>query len=299
MYGHMIDKSQPYGNQWRKIRALVHNSLNIKAARTYVPYQDLENKAMLLDLLDDPLRFLDHIRRYTNSLTTQMIFGFRTIDTDDSRLKQLYHVCILLTHGLEGVLTCSPQNFEGFSEVCGSQTAALLETFPVLRHLPDILLPMRRRCQELHRTEYNLYVGLYDETRQRLRAGKAKPCFCVDLVRAQDKDGFSDGIAGYVSGSLLEAGSDTTAATLSGFMQALLIYPEVVKAAQREIDQVCGDRLPDLNDLPSLQYIRGCMKESLRWCPTDLLGVPHSVIRDDEFMGYKIPKGASVIYNVW
>ena len=97
MYRHVIDKSQPYGNQWRKIRALVHSSLNIKAARTYVPYQDLENKAMLLDLLDDPLRFLDHIRRYTNSLTTQMIFGFRTIDTDDPRLKQLYHVCILWT----------------------------------------------------------------------------------------------------------------------------------------------------------------------------------------------------------
>lgn len=271
----------PYGNQWRKIRALVHNSLNIKAARTYVPYQDLENKAMLLALLDDPVRFLDHIRRYTNSLTTQMIFGFRTIDPDDPRLKQLY------------------RSFDGFSEASGSQTAALLETFPALRHLPDILLPMRRHCQELHRAEYNLFVGLYDETRQRLRAGKAKPCFCVDLVRAQDKDGFSDGIAGYVSGSLLEAGSDTTAATLSGFMQALLIYPEVVKAAQTEIDRVCGDRLPDLNDLSALQYVRGCMKESLRWCPTDLLGVPHSVTRDDEFMGYKIPKGASVIFNVW
>lgn len=95
MYGHIIDRNQPYGNQWRKIRALVHNSLNIKAARTYVPYQDLENKAMLLALLDDPVRFLDHIRRYTNSLTTQMIFGFRTIDPDDPRLKQLYRVCVL------------------------------------------------------------------------------------------------------------------------------------------------------------------------------------------------------------
>lgn len=84
-----------------------------------------------------------------------------------------------------------------------------------------------------------------------------------------------------------------------GFVQALLIFPEVVKAAQAELDRVCGDRLPDLNDLPELPYIRGCMKESMRWMPTGILGVPHAVTRDDEYMGYKIPKGAAVMWNVW
>jgi hypothetical protein len=57
-----------YGETWRMIRKVVHNNLNIKAARTYVPYQDLENKAMLVGLLDKPDLFIDHIRRYTSSL---------------------------------------------------------------------------------------------------------------------------------------------------------------------------------------------------------------------------------------
>jgi len=48
-----------------------------------------------------------------------------------------------------------------------------------------------------------------------------------------------------------------------------------------------------------LQYIRGCVKESMRWMPTAILGVPHAVIKDDEYMGYKIPKGAGVMWNVW
>jgi hypothetical protein len=74
------------------IRKIVHNNLNIKAARTYVPYQDLENKAMLIGLLEKPDQFIDHIRRFTNSLTTQMIFGFRTISTEDPKLKQLFSV---------------------------------------------------------------------------------------------------------------------------------------------------------------------------------------------------------------
>ena len=78
-----------------------------------------------------------------------------------------------------------------------------------------------------------------------------------------------------------------------------MLFPEVVKAAQEELDRVCGDRFPTMDDEPNLPYIRGCVKESMRWMPTDILGVPHAVIRDDEYMGYKIPKGAGVMWNVW
>ena len=102
-----------------------------------------------------------------------------------------------------------------------------------------------------------------------------------------------------MSGSLLQAGSETTAAILIGFFQAMLLFPQVAKKAQEELDRVCGDRIPDLNDVPDLPYIRGCMKESLRWMPAAVLGVPHCVIQDDSYMGYHIPKGATVIFNVW
>jgi cytochrome P450 len=79
----------------------------------------------------------------------------------------------------------------------------------------------------------------------------------------------------------------------------MVLFPEVAKTAQAELDQVCGDRLPTLEDGPNLPYIRSCVKESLRWMSTNILGVPHAVIEDDEYMGYRIPKGAGVICNVW
>ncbi|KAF1914656.1 cytochrome P450 [Ampelomyces quisqualis] len=270
-----------YGDTWRMVRKIVHNNLNIKAARTYVPYQELENKAMLMGLLEKPDLFFDHIRRYTNSLTTQMIFGFRTTSIDDPKLKQLFH------------------GFEKFSNVVGTQTAALLDLFPILRRLPDMVLPLRRYAKELHKKELELYVGHWLDVKKAIKEKTARPSFCIDLVRAQDAEGFSDLLAGYVSGSLLEAGSDTTAATLVGFVQAMLLFPNVAKAAQEELDRVCGDEFPTLDDMPDLPYIRGLIKESLRWMPTDILGVPHAVIRDDEYMGYTIPKGAGVMWNVW
>ncbi|KAI0390715.1 cytochrome P450 [Xylariaceae sp. FL0594] len=270
-----------YGETWRTVRGIVHNSLNIRASRVYVPYQDLENKAMLLAMLDRPARFFDHVRRYTTSISTQLIYGFRTADEHDPKFHQLIH------------------NIERWSELTGSQSAALLNVYPILRRLPDLFLPMRRYAKQLRQKEYDLFVGHYLTAKTKLKKGTAKPCIASDVVRAQDQLHFNDHLAGYICGSLLEAGADTSASILIGFIQALLIFPEVGKLAQEEVDQVCGDRIPDLNDVPDLPYIRGCIKESMRWMPTVILGIPHAVTRDDEYMGYRIPKGAAVMYNVW
>ncbi len=77
---------------WRLIHKMMHNTLNIKNAVAYVPYQDLENKNMLLGLLERPDDFVMHLRRYTSSLTTQMVYGFRTISTEDTRMLQFFSV---------------------------------------------------------------------------------------------------------------------------------------------------------------------------------------------------------------
>ena len=113
-------------------------------------------------------------------------------------------------------------------------------------------------------------------------------------------ENFYDDLAGYISGSLLEAGSDTTAAILYGFIQALLVWPEVQRKAQEEIDRVVGsERLPTIDDYPSLPYIRCCIKESLRWMPTVILGVAHEALKEDTYLGYRVPQGATIINNVW
>lgn len=108
----------------------------------------------------------------------------------------------------------------------------------------------------------------------------------------------TDDQAAYTSGSLLQGGLGSTTETLTGFVKAMMTFPNVVKAAQDELDRVCGHRMPELDDAPELPYVRGCVKESLRWMPASPLGIPHALTRDDEYMGYRLPKGATVIYNV-
>lgn len=262
---------------------MIHGLLNISAAKSYVPYQVLENKQMLYEMLTQPDGFLYHIRRYSNALTTTMVFGWRTPTYEDEKMKQLF------------------QGFSEFAEMTLTPGAAFADFFPWMRYLPDFLLPVRKRAKELHKKEKALYLSHWLKVKEEIKNGTSKPCFCEEMAAIQKREGFDDDQAAYISGTLLEAGSDTTSSTLYAFIQAMLLYPDVQQKAFEEVQRVVGpDRMPTMEDEMNLQYIRACMKETLRWMPTTILGaVPHAVTQDDYYEGYLIPKNAGVVNNVW
>lgn len=264
-------------------RKLVHTLLNVASAKSYVPYQVLENKQMLYEILKQPENVLNAVRRYSNSLTTAMTFGWRTHSNDDPKMQQLF------------------SGFEEFAVINQTGTAALIDFYPILRSLPDFLVPIRALARKLHTKEKELYRGHWLKAKESITNGTAKPCFCVDLAKTQKAEGFDDDQAAYISGTVLEAGSDTTSSTVYAFVQAMVLYPEIQKKAQADIDAVVGSgRLPDMDDWDSLHYVRCIMKESLRWMPTTILGaVPHAVTKDDTYMGYHIPAGAGIMNNVY
>lgn len=56
-------------------------------------------------------------------------------------------------------------------------------------------------------------------------------------------------------------------------MLAITVFPDVLKAAQEELDRVVGkDRLPTFEDEERLPYIKAMVKETLRWRPVAVLG---------------------------
>ena len=76
--------------------------------------------------------------------------------------------------------------------------------------------------------------------------------------------------------------------------------PDVQKKAQAELDAVIGtSRLPEFSDEDSLPYIRALIKELLRWRSVVPLAIPHCSVEEDQYRGYRIPKGSIVIANVW
>ena len=74
------------------------------------------------------------------------------------------------------------------------------------------------------------------------------------------------------------------------------MFPAVQATAREELDLVLGTgRLPNIEDLASLPYIQAIYMEALRWAPVLPLGVPHRSISADEYEGYYIPAGTTVI----
>ena len=74
----------------------------------------------------------------------------------------------------------------------------------------------------------------------------------------------------------------------------MALHPNAQKRAQEEIDGIVGrDRLPTMNDRPSLPYVEALYREVLRWRPSGPLSFPHAAVSDDIYKGYYIPKGTN------
>ncbi|KAH0219980.1 cytochrome P450, partial [Aureobasidium melanogenum] len=273
----------PYTPLWRKLRKVTHSLLSIKAARNYDPYQETERKQMLDEILINPNDVFSSLQRYTTSLTATLLYGWRSPSTADPRLHKLDDELAALQAAL------------------GTTAAALLDAFPIMRFLPDSLLPIKNRVHRALQMGHDVHMENWYAVKEKIKNGTLGHCMSIGLARAQDKDNITDVEAAYAVGNIFEGGMETTAATLYAFIQAMLLIPEVQTKAQEEIDRVVGPgRLPVMADAANLPYIRRCVKELVRWFPVAPLGaVPHACTQDDEYMGYKIPKGAPVILNAW
>jgi cytochrome P450 len=120
------------------------------------------------------------------------------------------------------------------------------------------------------------------------------------LIAAQDEDGsqMSDRQLRDEVITLFLAGHETTALTLSWAWYLLAQNPEVEKNFHAELDEVIGDRLPTVGDLPLLRYTEAIAKESMRLYPP-AYGVGREAIKDFELGGFRIPARSQLFMFQW
>lgn len=90
------------------------------------------------------------------------------------------------------------------------------------------------------------------------------------------------------------AGHETTSNALSWTFRWLSLNPGARDRMFAEIDEVVGDRTPDMEDVERLPWTRAVIEESMRLTPPVFL-VGRKAREDDEIGGYRIPAGASVM----
>ncbi|GFP87441.1 flavonoid 3' 5'-hydroxylase [Phtheirospermum japonicum] len=84
------------------------------------------------------------------------------------------------------------------------------------------------------------------------------------------------------------------------FLSALLEERKIDGSSQQELDSVVGqNRLVTESDLAQLTFLQAIIKETFRLHPSTPLSLPRIAQESCEVNGYFIPKGSTLLVNVW
>ncbi|KAI0311926.1 cytochrome P450 [Amylostereum chailletii] len=262
--------SSPYNGFWRKWCKIQHVGMSGRASLAYREHQTLEATVLLRDMYRDVAGYQTDVQRFAASVVLCISYGRRAASMQD-----------------EAVVF----NVNAINEFQRAPGKYLVDAWPLLLWLPRPLQWFRHEADRKRTEDSKFYLSLVQEVRQRMDAGKAKESMTSRALQS-GYEGLSDIELAYVLAAPFGAGVDTVFA-------AMLFYSKTQKA-QAELDRVVGrDRLPTFEDMVTLPYVGAYIKELERWRPVVPLAVPHSVIRDDDFEGYQIPKGTTVYANIY
>ncbi|KAH7303794.1 putative cytochrome P450 [Stachybotrys elegans] len=278
----------PYGDRWRLIRKVMHLILGTRVKDVFMPLQDVESKQLIWEYLQAPEKWYIANARYANSVIRNVVFGVRS-RLDDPETKLLFETIEAFLASAQGGV-------------------ATVDAFPSLAKLPVFLQWWRPYGErEFQKVKSSVSPnGIQDGTRssaQKVGGWRRTGVLRKRLLESKEAQTMDETQKLFVCGTLLEAGSDTSRATVGNLLAAAATYPDWAKTAQKQLDDVCGsngERLPSWDDKDSLPYITAVVKEAFRWRPNITeIGVPVVLTKDDEYEGYKFPKGTVFTFNAW
>ncbi|TVY82299.1 Cytochrome P450 monooxygenase patI [Lachnellula suecica] len=270
----------PYSDRWRAIRKVMHSILNKQNAPIYAPYQDVESKHLLYDYLRTPNKWYTANQRFANSVIMSVVFGKR-MELDNPQIQELLETTSEILEAVQ-------------------PGASLADALPILENLPKPLQWWRPRAQRAFEKCKRVYKREVDELKGRMKAGTARDCYATRFMSSPEASKFGETQLLFSLGSIMEAGSDTSRMAISQIICAAVLDASWVRTARAALDVVCGsnaERLPEFSDRPKLRYLTAVVKEGFRWRPIAPIGFPTMLIQDDEYEGYRFPKGTIFTWN--
>ncbi|KAK5990623.1 Cytochrome P450 monooxygenase aneD [Cladobotryum mycophilum] len=263
----------PTGQRWRIHRRILSAFCNIRTSPRYRPLYDAESKRLLREIFHGA-DFFDFFRHYFARILFALTYGKRVTGSKDPDAHDILEI-------VDVVL-----------EEAGRSSAQ--EAFPILNSLPSALAPWKRHARLL----YERHSRLFDDHMNTALASKSWN-FCKQALRLKVSGEVERMELNFILGNIPEA-THSGSMVLRVFIMANILYPDAVRWVQEEIDRVVGpDRLPGFDDMAKLPHLNAYLLEVMRWRPITPAGMPHASFQDDEYMGYRIPKGTTVVPNHW
>ncbi|XP_019174303.1 PREDICTED: isoflavone 2'-hydroxylase-like [Ipomoea nil] len=176
--------------------------------------------------------------------------------------------------------------------------------------LTKVFRSLEKRFVKVQRSRDAFMQDLIEDCRKKIAEnistgedteGKKKS-FVQVLLKLQENEPeyYQDEIIRGLMSVMLAAGTETSAGTMEWGLSLLLNHPEILKAAQKEIDDLTGQkRLIQESDLGNLPYLHCILNEIMRMFPAGPLLVPHESSEECTVGGYRVPAGTMLMINVY
>jgi cytochrome P450 len=184
------------------------------------------------------------------------------------------------------------------------QSINLLNTYISNRINNPLMAPVwipTPRNQQFHRDRKTLDDIIYKIIADRRLHPEADDDLLAMLMNARDEDtgeGMTDLQLRDEILTLFLAGHETSATSLCWILILLSQHPDQMARAKAEVQEALGDRLPNLEDLAKMPYLRRVIDEALRLYPPAWI-VGRKALEDDTVFGFAVPKGHNVIVSTY
>ncbi|TFK45744.1 cytochrome P450 [Heliocybe sulcata] len=270
-----------YGARFKQYRSSVMAQLRKQVLHRYHPIQLREARQLVLQLHRSPENFLQLIKHASGATMMSILYGFK----EGQRRDGYVHLAEEATESLV---------------IAGNVGKYLVDFIPILKYVPEWVpgSGFQRQAREWRKLCLSLINSPFQDVKNSLTMGTASPSIVGYMLEDQTME--TEHLIKATAGVLYLGGADTTLSAFYSFMLAMILFPDVMRKAQEEIDSVTkGERLPDFADKSALPYCNCLVLEVFRWVPAVPLGVPHQSNGIDQYRGYVIPKNAIVMVNVW
>ncbi|KZT30011.1 cytochrome P450 [Neolentinus lepideus HHB14362 ss-1] len=272
-----------YGPRFKLYRSNVVAPLRKQVLHRYHPIQIREARQLVLELYHSPGECLPLIKHASGATMMSILYGCK----NGQKRNDYVHLADAATESLV---------------IAGNVGKYLVDLIPVLKYVPKWFpgAEFQRQAREWRKLCLSLIDIPFTDVKQSLANGTATPSLVGYMLEDEDKQPDHDHLIKATAGVLYLGGADTTLSAFYSFMLAMVLFPDVMRRAQLEIDSVTkGERFPDFTDKAALQYCNCLVLEVFRWVPAVPLGVPHQSNEVDEYRGYVIPKQSIVMVNAW
>lgn len=273
----------PYGARWRMHRRAFQSHLGQGTLSSHLQaLQHRANVKLLVGLLRSPEEFMQHTHCAAAAGLLMMSYGI-DIDKDSDYLT-------LCDAGVQSMVEA------------GVPGTYAVDWVSWLKHIPAWVPGARfkRKARDWRRLSESMLLKPFEHAQAALRAGNPTNSWVADQLSSPNNTPQDENVVKACAGTTYIAGVDTVMSYVNAAILALVLNPIVQERAYQEVLSVVGsDRLPCPEDRIALPFVEAFLLEVYRFYPPVPLGIPHCLMEDDVYNACIIPKGTTVLGNIW